>query len=255
VLVVSIVIESGVHEEAYVAVPASAPADMKARQEVAEQKAKRNATEERAVVADEATDKSADSDASVVDLPRVQRQAVPQMPEEEMSQPMIAAEKPAPFRDQAIPPAAPATAPPPAEPARSAPANAITQIRARPVVPAPAPIPAPARESVAPDVSLREEDTSVQEVVITGMKRPERRQTAGPRNTIAAPAAGDSAGNAAEQEDEPRNYSEPEQWLRDIRQLRKENKHAEADREWRRFRYVFANYEVAEDDSARGATR
>jgi hypothetical protein len=57
------------------------------------------------------------------------------------------------------------------------------------------------------------------------------------------------------QQSEPRNYSDPEQWLRDIRQLRKENKHEEADREWLRFRYVFPNYEVANTDPARGAAR
>lgn len=108
--------------------------------------------------------------------------------------------------------------------------------------------PAP-QASVVPPLELREEDSDLQQVVITGNRRREQKQTAGPRNTVAAPAAND------QQEDEPSNYSDPEQWLRDIRVLRKENKHEEADREWRRFRYVFPNYQVAETDPARGALR
>jgi hypothetical protein len=94
----------------------------------------------------------------------------------------------------------------------------------------------------------------LEEVIMTGARRREKKQTVGPRNTIAAPAA-DSGSSAAEQQDEPRNYSDPEQWLRDIRQLRKENKHEAADREWRRFRYVFPNHAVEEADPARGAIR
>jgi hypothetical protein len=86
-------------------------------------------------------------------------------------------------------------------------------------------------------------------------RRGERKQTAGPRNTVAAPDAADPAREADEAQDEPRNYSDPEQWLRDIRQLRKEDKHEEADREWRRFRQMFPNYVVADTDPARGAVR
>lgn len=50
-------------------------------------------------------------------------------------------------------------------------------------------------------------------------------------------------------------YTDPEAWLRDIRELRKENKQEQADREWRRFREAFPNYEVAESDSAREAKK
>lgn len=48
-------------------------------------------------------------------------------------------------------------------------------------------------------------------------------------------------------------YSDPEQWLEDIRQLRKDDKQQEADREWRRFRAAFPDYAVAPDDPAREA--
>jgi hypothetical protein len=50
-------------------------------------------------------------------------------------------------------------------------------------------------------------------------------------------------------------YSDPEAWLKDIRQLRKDNKQEQADREWRRFRIAFPDYQVAETDTAREARK
>lgn len=46
-------------------------------------------------------------------------------------------------------------------------------------------------------------------------------------------------------------FSDPERWLEQIRQLRKENKQTEADREWRRFREAFPDHPVSEVDAAR----
>lgn len=46
-------------------------------------------------------------------------------------------------------------------------------------------------------------------------------------------------------------YSDPEDWLKDIRELRKANKQEEADREWQRFRAAFPNHAVADTDAAR----
>ena len=46
---------------------------------------------------------------------------------------------------------------------------------------------------------------------------------------------------------------DPEAWLKAIRELRKENKQEQADREWQRFRAAFPDYEVAETDAAREA--
>jgi hypothetical protein len=79
-------------------------------------------------------------------------------------------------------------------------------------------------------------------------------EAANRHQTISAPVADAAvAGAAAEREmlDEARQYSDPELWLRDIRQLRKENKQADADREWRRFREKFPEYVVLESDTAR----
>lgn len=51
------------------------------------------------------------------------------------------------------------------------------------------------------------------------------------------------------------NYTDPEVWLKDIRQLRKDDKQEQADSEWRRFRVAFPSYEVAETDTAREAKK
>jgi hypothetical protein len=162
----------------------------------------------------------------------------------------IAPEVPAPKRAFAIQPTAPppTAAPSPAPSPQSAqPTEAVTvqahKLQRQDLS---------SRSSAMP-VTTEEMDSSFEEVAVTGMRRREQKQTAGPRNTIAAPRSSDSQRNAAEdQADEPRNYSDPEQWLRDIRELRKADKQDEADREWRRFRHAFPDYEVAANDSARG---
>jgi hypothetical protein len=46
---------------------------------------------------------------------------------------------------------------------------------------------------------------------------------------------------------------DPEQWLRDIRELRTAGETEEADRQWKKFEAAFPDYAVAEDDSARPA--
>jgi hypothetical protein len=46
---------------------------------------------------------------------------------------------------------------------------------------------------------------------------------------------------------------DPEQWLRDIRELRTTGETQEADRQWKEFETAFPDYKVAEDDPARPA--
>ncbi len=66
------------------------------------------------------------------------------------------------------------------------------------------------------------------------------------------PISATAVDNAATLE---KTYTDPEAWLKDIRQLRKDNKPEEADREWRRFRETFPDFEVAETDAAREAKK
>jgi hypothetical protein len=258
VLVVSIVIESGVHEETYLSAPASAPAETAAKQEAPEQPATDNA----AVARDKAVSGNA-ADDSVVRIVPVQREPMLDGPSA-----TFIPEPPAPSEDrmfaiQPTEPPAPAApqfaSPPPTESAEERPEELARReevdANARTSAKAVTPIPASARARAPSQAQQQDYSSALEEVAVTGMKRREQKPTAGPRNTVAAPATADSAGDADEKQEEPRNYSEPEQWLRDIRQLRKENKHEQADREWRRFRYVFPNYEVADTDPARGALR
>ena len=270
VLVVSIVIESGVHKETKLTVPAAAPMYAPAEKATSGSKLE----EDKATVAKDA------SDASVVHVlpvePAPVADAIVEAPPAAFAiQESVPAPAAAPARERSL--AIQPAAPPSPEPQL---ANAGVAAN----VEAPAPLSAPAtaerrraseevvvtaqkrsesasQASVSSPVHLMDEIGSddLSEIAVTGTRRPLPKQGVGPRGTITAPAHRDDDEQAAEQEEErqeqPRNYTDPEQWLRDIRELRKENKHEEADREWRRFRYVFPNYEVAEDDFARRARR
>lgn len=259
VLVVSIVIESGVQKETLLVAPASAPVDTTVELPVVENSARSSAAEKRAAEADDlAADEAAPTtgnDAGVVDIQPVQPPAeaqfapspAPFAPEEQASSQdrVLEIQSTAPQFDTTKQEAAPAEL----ERRRQADAPAQTS--------ASAPAPAAPPSTIYSQTRARESDTSIDEAVVTSTRRPEHTQrSAGPRNTIAVPdAAVDSANDATTQSDQPRNYSDPEQWLRDIRQLREDKKHEEADREWLRFRYVFPNYRVAQSDPARGAVR
>ena len=254
VLVVSIVIESGVHEETYLTAPASAPAEVTMKQEAAERQAVGNAAEKRGLEQDKAA--GAANDASVVPVvPIVPMDSA--APAYDVLPEPVAPKVPAPAekrRTFAIPPPvaapAPAVAPPPVSQIQSTQPAEEVEVRAQKL----------RREEMhsrsMPMAVTSSEDMDLSEIAVTGTRRQETKQTAGPRNTIAAPAARDSGSDADEEQvDEPGDYSDPEQWLRDIRQLRKDNKQEQADREWRRFRHVFPGYDVAENDLARGTSQ
>lgn len=70
-----------------------------------------------------------------------------------------------------------------------------------------------------------------------------------------APEFAADAGAEEQKSQALRQYSDPELWLRDIRQLRRENQKDLADKEWRRFRAAFPNYVVDERDTAREVGR
>lgn len=156
----------------------------------------------------------------------------------------------------APPPAAPAVAPQMAARSRS--------------VPAPVSPPAELREAQAfpGDIVAYEAAKAalVEEAAVRAQRKSERpavREVAGPRNSVerpepvvelsySSPVSTAAVDNVATLQ---RTYSDPEAWLKDIRQLRKDNKPEEANREWRRFLAAFPNHEVAETDLAREAKK
>ncbi len=261
VLVVSIVIESGVHKETTISAPASAPAEP----QIFRENAPASGIAQDQAMADQAmADQAMEDDASVVDMAPV----VPEQPAAEFA-----------------PEPAPAAAEEPARRNSKKSAAEETLRPAPPPVAAPAPAPVAAPQSQVPEpiakIELPESDAErrrarVETISQNGAIAPsvttarnrrlsgdhesasvvqdllrEPSQVAGPRNSVAVPANASDA----EQEAEPRIYTDPQQWLSDIRELRKQDKHEEADREWRRFRSVFPNYSVDASDPARSRVR
>jgi hypothetical protein len=111
---------------------------------------------------------------------------------------------------------------------------------------------APAVEMTSPTpIHTITEDEVLQEAVVTGQRRAETRRSSGPRDTIARPSASGVSANAeAEYADRAFKRSTPEEWLEEIRRLRREGEAREADTQWEQFRKQFPDYPVAEDDIA-----
>jgi hypothetical protein len=111
------------------------------------------------------------------------------------------------------------------------------------------------REKSARDEISREQEQSATQRAT----RSEQDQAAGARGAAPAAVLSYSRPISATATDNvatlKRTYTDPEAWLKDIRQLRKDNKPEEADSEWRRFRETFPDYEVAETDAARAAKK
>lgn len=94
-----------------------------------------------------------------------------------------------------------------------------------------------------------DEASALEEAVVTGYRRPEQRRSSGPRDTIGRSSAS-GASVSAQEELLKRSVADPERWLEEIRQLRRDSKSRAADLEWERFRKEFPDYPVAEDDIA-----
>lgn len=287
VLVVSIVIESGVQDEVYLAAPVSAPVESKVLRESAEEPVERTASGPGAPA--RASAKASEENSageSVEESAQEYAQESARDPEFAFAQDQAAAgEARGPSVVRVVPEdhatVSPRFVPAPIPPADPPQARVPEQASARAIAPA-APMVAPQPESqppAAPDVEMPSADLErqahaeptattaqkraadkaeydISEVAVTSSTRHRsttQRRATGPRNTVAVPA--EPADSAAAQEDESRSYADPEQWLQHIRELRKQKKHEDADREWRRFRSVFPNYTVDETDLARGAAR
>lgn len=112
-----------------------------------------------------------------------------------------------------------------------------------------APVTTIKQDDLAAAASAPEADSSTQleEVVMTGARRRATGRTAGPRNTVST----QSFRNDRPASDEQADRSDPKAWLEEIRQLRRDGKTADADREWLRFLEAYPNFPVANDDLAR----
>lgn len=192
-----------------------------------------------------------------------------------------------------VPPPPKLDVPPPSAALADAQADAATAFTPEPSEPTPAAAPAPApapekkalsrqtvaneaagalppeqmakaeRQKSALDEEVREQELSASQRAMRG----EQNDVAGPRDTVEAPepaavlsysrpiSANAASATVNDMATLQKAYTNPEAWLKDIRQLRKDNKQEEADREWRRFLAAFPNYKVAEADAAREAKK
>lgn len=112
---------------------------------------------------------------------------------------------------------------------------------------------APVDSAPVPEKARRDSSGELQDIVVTAQRRT-RQQGAGPRGTVPAASAFDQ--ESAQDTADPANQkqqreSNPRDWLEHIRQLRKDGKPGEADREWRRFLAAYPQFPVDAKDAAR----
>ena len=93
-------------------------------------------------------------------------------------------------------------------------------------------------------------DDSVGEIV-TGNRVRRAARGALPVRATRSPARHSAVRRGRPPSTERREQSDPEQWLEEIRDLRRAGKVADADREWQEFRKSFPDFRVADDDIAR----
>jgi hypothetical protein len=99
--------------------------------------------------------------------------------------------------------------------------------------------------SVRPAAASSEESTEVSTTSASRTRRAGR--TAGPRSTIPSALSSETRPAA----DEDAEQIDPAKWLEEIRELRRAGKVVEADRGWLRFREAYPDFPVASDDLAR----
>jgi hypothetical protein len=235
VLVVSIVLETGQRDETMV----SAPPTM-AQKRAVEAEIETRMIEESAPT--EAAPASTEAAAADVNMP------VPPLPKVKAPPPEMTAAEPQEFAVRPAPPpvAAPAQQPQAPEAQGAVAAKAEQEDKAEFVADA-------ARQKSAREDLSRAQDRAIAQRAT----RSEQDQAAGAPNAAPAavlsysrPISASATDNVAKIQ-----HTDPEAWLKEIRQLRKDNKQEEADREWRQFREAFPDYEVAETDSAREAKK
>jgi len=254
VLVVTVVIESGVQNDASFATEQVAADKARVEQQAAEYKL---------------------------------REQVAQEPQQERQR-EFASEPPAVMAPQAPAAPVPAAAPPPA-PAKSEMAHLnavappeevavdakarrdqsqmttpVTVVNSEPIdLPAPqsaaeqpafagAVAPVAARKEAAPATPEADSADDVSSVAVTSARARRAGRTAGPRATTSgSPLAAESRPVADEDVTRADLRSDPQKWLEEIRELRRAGKVEDADRAWEQFHKAFPNFPVADDDLAR----
>lgn len=241
VLVVSIMIETGMRDETIVTAPA--------RPTMQQKRAAEAAMESRM------SEESADAPPPPVklDMPP------PSAPLADVQADAASAFAPEPSAPAPVAAAAPAPAPAPAPERKALPRQPAASEAAGALLPEQMAKAERQKAELEETARAQVQELSASQRAMGG----ERNEVAGPRDTVetAAPTAVLSysrpiSANAASARVDSmatlqKTYTDPEAWLKDIRQLRKDNKQDEADREWQRFLAAFPNYEVAESDAAR----
>jgi hypothetical protein len=243
VLVVSIVMQTGLRDETTVAAPPTMAQKRAAEAEVETRMIQESAG---APAQEESADLAASMEADPA--PSLPKLEVPLLPN--------VADEPQTFAVSPAPAPAPAAAPPPV----SAPAPQMEAVEVQGSERAKA-----EQEDKAEFVadasrqkSAREELSRAQDrAVAQRATRNEQDQAAGAANAAPAtvlsysrPISASATDNVAKIQ-----HTDPAAWLKEIRQLRKDNKQEEANREWRQFREAFPDYDVAETDAAREAKK
>lgn len=142
-------------------------------------------------------------------------------------------------------------------------------------VPPPAPVPAvitaadlgnaegrrrEASAAAEKSAAAERDAASLDEIAVTGNRVEAARgagQGAGPRGTVTLPRSREVSEEALlqqariQQARQQARESDPQRWLEYIRELRRENKGRQADREWRSFIKAYPDYAVDEKDVAR----
>jgi hypothetical protein len=260
VLVISIVIESGTRHEvttrdmaAAMPPPAPRPAAATADDSLAKQESNVLSAAPRELSARE-LERSAAAPA-----PEASQMQAPKQADVARRRDAVVVE----LKESVISPKFTAEAPAPTSEARSA---AIAPEMPPPAmkieVPPPAPVSAVITAAHVGGADLRREETvataendavSVDEIAVTSNRVQAVRgagQGAGPRGTVTSPSAGNREASYEALLQQYRE-SDPQRWLEYIRELRRENKGPQADREWRNFLKAYPDYKVDEKDVAR----
>jgi len=109
-----------------------------------------------------------------------------------------------------------------------------------------------ARKEAEPATAEGDSADDLSSVSVTGTRVRRAVRTAGPHGATSGSALSRETRPAADEDAEQSDLrSDPQKWLESIRELRRAGKIEEADRAWQDFHKAFPNFPVADDDLAR----